>query len=78
LQGASDNLVLQIHLNDPDKYYYFRMYNYFRILPETFQRLLALAGPCIKQECIREPIPPCTRLEVTLRYLASGDNMKSI
>jgi len=74
LQGASNNLVLEMQLNDPDKYF-----NYFRMSPETFQRLLALVGPCItKQECIREPISPRTRLEVTLRYLASGDSMTSI
>ncbi|XP_067216735.1 uncharacterized protein [Linepithema humile] len=74
LQGASDNLVLEMQLNDSDKYF-----NYFRMSPETFQRLLVLVGPGItKQECIREPIPPRTRLEVTLRYLASGDSMTSI
>lgn len=74
LQGASDNLVLEMQLNDPNKYL-----NYLKMSSETFQRLLALVGPGItKQECIREPIPPRTRLEVTLRYLASGDSMTSI
>ncbi|XP_018377830.1 PREDICTED: uncharacterized protein LOC108770655, partial [Trachymyrmex cornetzi] len=64
-----------MQLNDPIKYL-----NYFRISSETFQRLLALVGPSItKQESsIRYPIPPRTRLEVTLRYLASGDSMSSI
>ncbi|KYN27949.1 hypothetical protein ALC57_02648 [Trachymyrmex cornetzi] len=74
LQGASDNLVREMQLNDPDKYF-----NYFRMSSETFRRLLALVGPLItKQEYIREPIPPRTRLEVTLRYLASRDSMTSI
>ncbi|XP_018378047.1 PREDICTED: uncharacterized protein LOC108770818 [Trachymyrmex cornetzi] len=63
-----------MQLNDPDKYF-----NYFRMSSETFRRLLALVGPLItKQEYIREPIPPRTRLEVTLRYLASRDSMTSI
>ncbi|XP_018407700.1 PREDICTED: putative nuclease HARBI1 [Cyphomyrmex costatus] len=74
LQGASNNLVREMQLNDADKYF-----NYFRMSSETIQRLLALVGPHItKQECIREPIPPRTRLEITLRYLASGDSMSSI
>ena len=31
-----------------------------------------------KQYAVREPISPRTRLEITLRYLASGDTMASV
>jgi len=53
--------------------------NYFRMNPIIFQELLKLIGPSIvKQYVIRDPIPPETRLHITLRYLASGDSMTSI
>ncbi|XP_071581058.1 putative nuclease HARBI1 [Temnothorax nylanderi] len=53
--------------------------NYFRMDPILFQELLKLVGPSIvKQYVVREPIPPETRLHITLRYLASGDSMTSI
>ncbi|XP_019697645.2 uncharacterized protein LOC109503991, partial [Harpegnathos saltator] len=44
-----------------------------------FEALLILVGPIIaKKYIIREPISPDTRLQITLRYLASGDSMKSL
>ncbi|XP_029677097.1 protein ALP1-like [Formica exsecta] len=53
--------------------------NYFRMDPIIFQESLKLVGPSIvKQYVIRDPIPPETRLHITLRYLASGDSMASI
>jgi len=74
LQGASDNLVVEMQLDDPDKYF-----NYFRMSHKTFEELLRLVGPHIeKQDTFRTPIPSRTRLEITLRYLASGDSMTSI
>ncbi|TGZ46529.1 hypothetical protein DBV15_11839 [Temnothorax longispinosus] len=74
LQGASDNLIPEmIHLNDP------KYFNYLRISPVLFEKLLQLVGPRItKQYVIRDPISPRTRLEITLRYLASGDSMASV
>ncbi|XP_018376528.1 PREDICTED: uncharacterized protein LOC108769815 [Trachymyrmex cornetzi] len=46
---------------------------------EMYKELLNLVEPLIaKQECIRMPIPANTRLEICLRYLASGDSMKSL
>ncbi|XP_071651414.1 uncharacterized protein [Temnothorax longispinosus] len=56
--------------------------NYFRMDSILFQELqsrIKLVGPFIvKQYVVREPIPPETRLHITLRYLASGDSMTSI
>lgn len=53
--------------------------NYFRLTPETFNKLLQIVSPHIqKQFVIREPISACTRLQICLRYLSSGDSMKSI
>jgi len=53
LQGASDNLVVEMQLDDPDKYF-----NYFRMSHKTFEELLRLVGPHIeKQDTFRTPIP---------------------
>jgi len=47
---------------------------------ETFEELLRLVGSHIEKQdtTFRTPIPSRTRLEITLRYLASGDSMTSI
>ncbi|XP_025996798.2 putative nuclease HARBI1 [Solenopsis invicta] len=46
---------------------------------EIYQDLLNSVGPLIaKQNCVRISIPANTRLEICLRYLASGDSMKSL
>lgn len=46
---------------------------------QVFDKLLAAVRPCIKkQECVREAISPTTRLEICLRYLVSGDSMRSL
>lgn len=73
-QGASDNLVKEMLVEDTEKYV-----DYFRMAPQLFDTLLALVGPVIAKEyVIREPISPDTRLQITLRYLASRDSMKSL
>lgn len=74
LQGASENLVKEMMIEDVEKYM-----DYFRMPPQLFEMLLKLVGPVIEKEyVIREPISPETRLQITLRYLASGDSMKSL
>lgn len=73
MQGASDNLARELEI-DPERYF-----NYFRMSSETFQKLLQLLEPVItKETVVRTPISARTRLQVTLRYLASGDSMTSI
>ncbi|XP_031349654.1 uncharacterized protein LOC116175602 isoform X1 [Photinus pyralis] len=74
LQGASDNLVKEMYSHDPEKFF-----NFFRMTRETFDELLRLVGPKIeKQNVIRESVHPLIRLQITLRYLASGDSMMSM
>lgn len=73
LQGASDNLVIEMQTTDREKFF-----NYFRMTPELFEELLTLIGPRIeKQELCRIPISSRTRLQLTLRWLASGDSLAS-
>ena len=73
LQGASDNLVVEMQINDREKFF-----NYFRMTPEAFQELLMLVEPRIKKkEICRIPISPRTRLQLTLRWLASDDSLAS-
>lgn len=74
LQGASNNLIKEMEISDPDKYI-----EYLRMDISRFNELLNLIKPKIKkQQAIREPIPASTRLQICLRYLASGDTMPSI
>ncbi|KYM97802.1 hypothetical protein ALC62_11503 [Cyphomyrmex costatus] len=73
-QGASNNLVQEMIFEDREKFI-----NYFRITPETFEKLLQIVSPRIqKQFLIREPISARIRLQICLRYLTSGDSMVSI
>ncbi|KAK5648040.1 hypothetical protein RI129_002932 [Pyrocoelia pectoralis] len=73
-QGTSNNLIQQMRNIDRQK-----IINLLRMSPETFDFLLSQIQPHIqKLEVIRTPIAPITRLEITLRYLASGDSMTSI
>ncbi|XP_020299121.1 protein ALP1-like [Pseudomyrmex gracilis] len=72
LQGASNNLVKEMQEQDVEKYV-----DYFRLPPQLFEELLKLVGPVItKEQVVRDPILPETRLQITLRFLASGDSMK--
>lgn len=73
-QGASNNLVNELHQQDHEKFI-----NYFRMEPVLFEKLLQSVGPSItKQSVVREAISSETRLHITIRYLASGDSMRSL
>lgn len=74
LHGASNILIKELYFYNDDKFI-----NYFRMNVEVFDKLLTAVGPYItKQKCVRETISPKIRLEICLRYLASGDSMKSL
>lgn len=74
LQGASDNLIIEMELQDKEMFH-----NYCRMSIEMFHQLLSIVGPFLeKQIVVRDPIPARTRLLICLRYLASGDSMTSI
>ncbi|XP_071576128.1 uncharacterized protein [Temnothorax nylanderi] len=52
---------------------------YLRMTKESFDKLLELLESRItKQHVVRTPISPSMRLQICLRYLASGDTMHSI
>eukprot|EP00795_Rhopilema_esculentum_P006251 gene6252-11663_t len=63
-QGHFDNLVQEMRLNDHSMHF-----NFFRMLPSTFDDLLKLVGPALlkKKSRFREPLSPALRLAVTLR-----------
>ncbi|KAJ8953462.1 hypothetical protein NQ318_023581 [Aromia moschata] len=72
MQGHSENLIMEMRLNDPEKYF-----NYLRMTPLMFDKLLEIVGPQIERQCfVRDPIPVTTRLELTLRYLADGSTWR--
>lgn len=51
----------------------------FRMTPSGFEELLTLVGPKLEKNNFgREPLPPAERLLMTLAYLVSGDEQKSI
>lgn len=73
-QGTSNNLVVEMRNTDRVKFF-----NFLRMSPEAFDLLLSIVELYIKkQNVVRVPIEPKVRLEITLRYLASGDSMTSI
>ncbi|XP_071040057.1 uncharacterized protein [Parasteatoda tepidariorum] len=74
-KGHEENLIREMRLNDLDSYF-----EYFRMHPKIFDVLLSIAGPSIAKSDTnyRESISASERLSITLRYLASGDSMKSM
>ena len=70
-QGHYNNLIQEMRLYDHSMHF-----NYFRMLPSTFDDLLRLIGPTLikKTSRFREPLPPALRLAVALRYLAVGES----
>eukprot|EP00795_Rhopilema_esculentum_P010074 gene10074-18721_t len=74
-QGHFDNLVQEMRLNDHSMHF-----NFFRMLPSTFDDLLKLVGPALlkKKSRFREPLSQALRLAVTLRYLATGESQASL
>lgn len=74
LQGASDNLLVELESYDKEKYI-----NYLRMTPELFNELLGIVGPRIqKKSTVRKCIATKTRLHIFLRYLSSGNSMISL
>ncbi|KYN50030.1 hypothetical protein ALC62_00057 [Cyphomyrmex costatus] len=75
IKGEASALVQEMRFGDLNWYY-----NYTRMTPNTFDKLLYLVGPIIQKQDtnFRQTIPPAVRLVITLRYLASGDLMASL
>ena len=55
--------------------FYFR---FFRMTPQRFDHLLTLVGPRVRKNDtnFRKGIPPAKRLDITLRFLASGESQQ--
>ncbi|XP_068082458.1 uncharacterized protein [Anabrus simplex] len=73
--GASSRLFQDLKEEDPETYR-----NVIRMSPSKFQELLELVEPLIKKEDTKmiEAIPCKIKLEITLRYLATGDSFRSL
>lgn len=74
-QGASDNLFKELALEDQIAYR-----KVLRLTCEKFEELLEKVHPLIqkKDTLMRPAIPSRTKLEITLRYLATGDSYQSL
>lgn len=75
LFGASDTLCRELAAEDRESFK-----NMLRMDTEKFDELLRLVEPIIAKQntFFREAIPASTRLQVTLRFLATGDSYKSL
>ncbi|CAN8032339.1 unnamed protein product, partial [Ixodes persulcatus] len=74
-RAIQNTLVPDLRLTDPKAYR-----ELLRMDEGTFEELLGLVRPLIKKEDtnMRESIKPDTRLELTLRFLATGESQKSL
>lgn len=73
--GASATLMKELSMEDPKSYH-----NIMRLSILKFDELLELVTPFIKKEDtkLRQAISCRTKLEITLRYIATGDTLKSV
>lgn len=73
--GASATLLTELAEEDVTSYK-----NHLRMSVAKFEELLRLVEPIIQKHetVLRSPIPARTKLEITLRYLASGDSIVSL
>jgi len=62
--GASKTLIKELYFHSDEKFI-----NYFRMNVEIYEKLLHIVGSHItKQKCIRNSMPPNTRLEMSLLF----------
>lgn len=73
--GASNTLLKELKNEDPAAYR-----NILRITGKQFDELLGMVDKMLsKQDTpMRMALPVTTKLEITLRYLATGDSLKSL
>lgn len=74
-EGFYKKLQTEIRINEPELYH-----NFLRMDPEQFDNLLVLVTPHIQKidTNMRQSIPAGERLVLTLRYLATGENFRSL
>ncbi|XP_003244309.1 protein ALP1-like [Acyrthosiphon pisum] len=73
--GISNTLLKELAVEDTSSYF-----NFLRINEEMFNVLLQKMAPKIQKQntMMREALPAKLKLEVTLRYLATGDSYKTL
>lgn len=73
--GASSQLLRELKQDDPTAYR-----NMMRLNSFKFDELLQMVNETLKKEdtVMRLAIPVATKLEITLRFLATGDSLKSL
>ena len=75
IKGEYHSLIAEMRMFDTESFF-----KYFRMTPSRFDHLLSLIGTALyrKRTVMRSPVSPGERLAVTLRFLATGDSMKTI
>lgn len=75
LYGASDCLLKELVTEDPESYR-----NHLRMNNEQFNELLRKVIPYIQKQNtnMREALPARVKLQITLRFLATGDSYASL
>ena len=73
--GGSRTLLRELANEDPSEYR-----KHMRMSQEKFEELLRLVEPTIskKDTTMRNALPARLKLEITLRFLASGDSLASL
>lgn len=73
--GASDILLKELASKDPDSFK-----NHLRMSSELFETLLQYITLSIEKQntIMRDALPARLKLQITLRYLASGDSFASL
>ncbi|XP_050527779.1 tubulin glycylase 3A-like [Daktulosphaira vitifoliae] len=73
--GVSDILLKELASEDPDSFK-----NHLRMSSDLFETLLKYITPSIEKQktVMRDALPARLKLQITLRYLASGDSFASL
>lgn len=73
--GASNNLCVELQIENEDDFK-----NMFRVNRTQFYYLLDKIGPSIQRQntTMRNAIPARTKLEIVLKYLATGDSFGTL
>lgn len=73
--GASNILLKELASEDPDSFK-----NHLRMSSDLFETLLQYITPSIEKQntIMRDALPARLKLQITLRYLASGDSFSSL
>lgn len=69
--GHSDNLLRELAAECPTRYR-----NFMRMTEDNFKTLLSMLSPNLQRRdtIMRDAVPLKVKLEITLRYLATGDS----